>query len=614
MGSIVTDTRIEPNSSESISGFRSGLGENPVRPENVCDLKVTALDPFDFKVDWRIRYVKNRRKRVLRNGHTRTYYVSVPTPYPYYIFAKKVRTVKEWRLLLKAGAKVKREISFNAKHIDRIYDQLMERLANYGPCRPTKPRSVDKQHNVTNMVSTTLGNIAPKYVINGPYSVQNAAWDVFGYRSAELFGTFVGDLGNGPYYIFDQTMRNKCINEPMAAVFSNNTVETITAMLWPSSGDFEDIGSTPLIDIAEAVSDGVFPLGPPPDPVEAHKRLSTHAMDDKILRSIKETVDFAADTYLWTTLVLEPVIQSAIGLAASVEANDKAIDAYNKRAQSGQWHQGKNLRLFKGASKCFGAWDSYAYDPPGGPSEPFYLVEHQMEYNNFDANASFYYKLNEVDAAIMNTSGMRLGQFFNRMSTSMHDVFHNIVPLSFVYDWFSSNYSGLLNLENKVYMPVDDWKLILSYNLDMSIKTSGTTRVRVVKYRRDTGSRTKNCYDEPAIWISGSVSTVMVDEDWVLPDDYCVNAGYYKYQYRYVMIDDNTVEDLEETTEQYKYYHRQVFLKPVRRTVFDGATTYATLGIDCLAMDKDKPLEDTGKQITLGALIWGMAPNPFNLL
>lgn len=614
MGEFETNSTFEPGSVELIYGYRSGSGNSGGRVKNTCDIRFTAYDPFDFAIEWRTKWVKTRRSRVSKSGRKYFYNARVFVPYPYYNFVEKTRSVKEWRLLMSAGQSVLDELPerYPRAHILKVLGWLKSRLKRYGKCRVIKPQSAHIQHGVTHWKS-----VIDKIIPTGYYTHEGGAWSVpyvsnghYGYRAFEIESNYVGETGDGPNIAATETLNINLVNKPQSVLFSNDTVSTVAAMLWPASGDMEDIGSTPLIDLGEAVSDGVFPLGPPPNAVDAHERMVKNAMNDDIWKSLTNVVDFAADSYLWATLVFEPVIQSAIGLSVSVKANDKAIDAYTSLAKSNKWQQGKSLRLF-------GRDPAQAGDCLGVPPVMIHNVEntsytgsiiHSIDRKKIEGNASMVYKLSEFDAAQMNTSGMRLSQFFNRLSVSLDTVVHNVLPLSFVFDWFSSEYAGILNLKDKIYLPVSDWKLTMSYNFAVDIESNSVTNA--LYYTRELWDYT------PASnhWMYGYVpeSWVFVRYDTGLnhfedtSDIYIPNGTKY---WVYKNIENQTLEvQRDKTVETHRFYRRLVFDKPLRRTDFSNGE----VGIECFDTTKG-PLEDTGKMVTLGALLWGATGNLRNL-
>jgi hypothetical protein len=642
MGSITTDTTMLPNHAESITGYRSG-GEVGARAKYTCDLPLTAYDPFDFEVDWRIKYIKVYTKIPLGTGFYHKY-VRKPVPYPYYKFVKKTRTVKAWRLEISAGTSVLGSLPQDFKgatgEIELRLKWIKDILKKYGPCRLIPPRSASVQHPVYHWKSEissqpVIGVLAPPfkegdyaYVTNNFYKHRFIEMDHENYDDSLPHNDATSHYLVGAW---NSIMSGYCVTTPVNTVFDPKTVETVTAMLWPSSDDFENIKANPLIDLAEMAADMQFPLGPPPNAAEAHKRMVDKCLSDNIFGSITEVVDFAANAHLWTTLVLAPVVQGAVGLATSVEANDKAIEAYNKMAQTEKWQQGKSVRLFgrnpKTAATCFGAPANLNYSQPFGNSGLAHTLNLNLEYKKFTAQASMYYLLNKQDAVMMNTSGQRLGQFFNRLSSSLDTVLHNIIPLSFVYDWFTSEYSGVLDLKDKVYMPVSAWKVTMSYNLDVEVGIDATTVnggftiIETLKYweytlvdtypnhpvlkgKYFTKVFTGNTVDSVTTkyysgWTPpfGTTIVTIVAGSQTVPND----------KAKWLVREFGEFKDVElkfEGQEKHTYYQREVFENPARRTNFESND----YGIACFDFSKPEAFEDTGKNITLAAIIWGLIP------
>lgn len=628
MSGYQSDTTIEPGTSELMYGFRSGTtGQNPA-VKNTCDIRVTAYDPFDFSVDWRIKYVRVReRSKFSRKRRVVWFYRIKPIPYPYYKFVQKTRSVKEWRLVLSAGDSVLEKIPTHmqllAPQMSEKIKWLRDRLFKYGPCRPTKPReaniqnvcwhwSSEIQHPVSEgfLTGQTYTWVERPLITNGKFHHRSIEPPYEQYNDAHPKGAPL-DVEAGSRNTIFESARLQALD----ALGGTTQVATLTAMLWPASGDFEEIGSTPLVDLTEMASDMAFPLGPPPSPKDAHSRMVEKCMSDDIFGTITESVDFAANSYLWTTLVLEPVVQGAIGLAAAVEANDKAIDAYTNQAKQNKWIQGKSLRVFGkrpgDAVECFNFPKESVYTQTYGSDESGRLTQ-TFDFKKFSGNAMLVYKLDEFDAALMNTSGKRLGQFFNRLSVSLDTVKHNLIPLSFVYDWFTSEYTGALNLKDKVYMPIADWKLVTSLNYEVEIASEyytifpeGYYYARDVEWKVhwQTGLLTgeKKYFNGRNIWYYSFC--------WNEKPNLTIKSGSQtEPNYNAMWTEfDPPVHKHQRTegsnTEIHKFYYRRVFNRPARRTNFDGE-----LGIQCFDHTKYGALDDTGKQVTLAAIIWGLIP------
>ena len=620
-----TDSTIVDFNSKSITGWRTGKRGNRLPPEaDTCDQSFTLENPFDFSIDWRQRSI-GVRERVFNKSKNRFYlrwrkkYIS----YPYFTFKKQSRTVREWRLIYLAGIKTIAESGVDSKHVSEInrrIDWLKKFLKKRGKCKVLAFKMPNEQHSCLAWHTELTGDTDVMVPFNsanyGALTNTATVWSSYWQKWVESEQSLSYSFGDGLYYNMSrrlflpftaattgpsgasittaafspvkQQWTSSLYSIPRSIAFDTiNTIPTLTAMLWPDSADFEDSGAQPLVDIAEAISDGAFPLGPPPDPLDAHDRIMDNLMSDKEFSSLmagKHAIDFAANAWLWDTLVLQPVISSAIALSTSVKANDLAIDKYSDAAKSGNWIKGKSLRFLKNPQNCIngGSLDPYeeTYQAFTNDGEVLGTVfsRADIEVKQAEGNAMMVYKLSELDAAVLNSSGMRLAQFFNRLSTDLDQVLYNILPLSFVIDWFTSEFSGILNLKNKVYMPVADHKLIVSYKLKANVSMAKDCHYKCGVFDKyATSSKTYYAYG----YLYNKLGTF-------------VSGGY-----TYPMVGTLEKKHKSAATEELVSYDRRIYDRPSRRTDFSGP-----LGVDCLDTTKPDPL-DTGKTVTLGALIWG---------
>lgn len=622
-----TDSTIVDFDSRSISGWRTGKLGNRLPPEaDTCDKKYTLQNPFDFSIDWRLRYVKVRVKRYSKR-RKRYYHYNTwkPVSYPYYTFKEQTRTVREWRLIYQSGIKTIAESNVDPRHIEELNRRigwLGKFLKDHGKCKALKFRQPQEQHNCTAWKTTLDGQdnsiiMAPfNSATHGKFTSDYVSWSTYWQKWITTEDTLSFSFGDGLYFNYHRRFwlpfsattigpsgagistsvctpvryqwTSSLLTIPMDIAFDTvNTVPTLTAMLWPDSADFEDSNAQPLVDIAEAISDGAFPLGPPPNPKEAHDRIMDNLMspdDFAALKAGKNAIDFAANAWLWDTLVLQPVISSAIALSTSVKANDMAIDSYAKAAKSGDYIKGKSLRFLRNPHGCIngGPLDRYyeEYEAVSSTGERLGFVgtSADIEVKKAEGNAMMVYRLSDIDAAVLNSSAMRLSQFFNRLSTDLDSVLYNVLPLTFVLDWFTSEFSGVLNLKNKVYMPIADHKLVVSYKLDANVSVAKHCNYKCGVYSKHTT-------DSWRLWYTGKLEN---------------RTGTFETSgYTYTCTSVLEKKHSAKANEQVTYYKRQVYDAPTRRTDFSGG-----LGIDCFDDIKIDPL-DMGKTITLGALIWG---------
>jgi hypothetical protein len=196
-----------------------------------------------------------------------------------------------------------------------------------------------------------------------------------------------------------------------------------------------------------------------------------------------------------------------------------------------------------------------------------------------------------------------------------------------VYDWFTSEYSGVLDLKDKVYMPVSAWKVTMSYNLDVEVGIDATTVnggftiIETLKYweytlvdtypnhpvlkgKYFTKVFTGNTVDSVTTkyysgWTPpfGTTIVTIVAGSQTVPND----------KAKWLVREFGEFKDVElkfEGQEKHTYYQREVFENPARRTNFESND----YGIACFDFSKPEAFEDTGKNITLAAIMWGLIP------
>jgi hypothetical protein len=607
------DKTIVDGYSKSIYGFRSegGVSMAPKPGSSVCDTKITLYNPFDFTVQYHSKTVKVRQSYVTirrRQKVIRWHWVKVTVPYPRYIFKKQTHTVRAWREIHVAG-----QHAINQAPDKTMLGELSKRLAwlrsalaRYPDCRAkVPPRSAESQHNCKAIESTmsefpTSPVVSWVEPITGRELTHWTQYMLLGntyYRFLQVPGCdYTGKVGTtGSFGVkmapFKEQLKEGLFNAPSRFLNDSKTIETVAALLWPSSDDMEKIAVTPLVDIAEMISDGTYPLGPPPDPRDAHAKMVKSAISDTALKKLmvgKHAIDFAANLWLWETLVLAPVVSSAIGLAASVSANDKAIERYNEIAKKGEWVKGKKFRLYNHPNICSDG-NIQLSERETYPAVPSIDVENTLsvdvEINTFEGNAQFVYKLDESDAVLMNTSGAQIASYLQRLSVDLYEVAYNLIPLSFVFDWFSTAYSGKLNLRSKTYLPIGSSKLILSQKCKADIILDESTTVNIIKHD---------------LYAYGSFFRTVYS--WNNPRKNFRESPYSSYYYVYKGMETKKVQQL--VSEHIDYYERVVIDNPTRRTNFDFSDGTG-LGLSCLDTNNHQPLQ-LGQEITGAALIWGL--------
>lgn len=624
-GSYVNDATAEEGLLETVMSWRTpGNGYAQVSNPDTCDKLLTLYDPFDFTIDWRLKGVRVKRTSprdpCRSKNKWKCWFDYVHVSYPYYQFKKKTLSVRHWRLILRAGKKVSSAASGeNVSHeeVALRLKWLEKALSPHKICGPLSYRPPERQNDCTHYTSIRevgahpgpgiikTDYVSPDWPYGGGGSFIDLASQNYAHRAWEPPGNatfFVGESNS--YQYTDPTsnyvnlLTQGLITDPMSRLFDPDSISTLTAMLWPDSGDFKEIGAQPLIDIAEAVSDGSI-IGAPPNPAEAHDKMLRNAISDENLKAARNVVDFSANLWLWTTLVITPVISSAMALSASVRANDDAIEAFQKKADEGKWIKGKSLRVYNGLKDCVDIdpehSESWSTDSVwSGETTRSSSVNYSLDVHKLEGNAMFVFLLDRDAGFQMNTSGVRLGHFFKRLSTDLSSITWNLLPLSFVFDWFSSEFTGTLNLLDKIYMPVSDWKLTVSHNVTAYLSITGYSMLRetsAVKWRWQDGF-----WGAPGKWV--------IDDNHVLLD-HCPETFYTGTStlYKYEPEQQHFGEKKTDITELFKYYHRQVYNKPVRRTDFTWGDS--TFGLPCFNNIHSDPL-DMGKSVTLGALLWGL--------
>ena len=609
MGNYETDSKSDNNSLEYIVSYRSGNGSVPPGAETTCDIQIKCQNPFDFTVDWRDTYVKVYYIKTYANGRKRRKYTWKHVPFPFYNFKVQKRPVKEWLHILEAGEETMKDLysELGSEHFEEAIPEVLKRikwlksiLEKFRNCKKLLVERPRPQHYAKHLKYVIDSPVLREHVdITWPQAMGTVPISYCSYKTSlfqpptfALNGfTIPGPSNNG--YCWDAEDRVGMLQQalyigPFFELISTPSVGVLTAMLWPDSGDFADVASKPLIDIAEAASDATFPLGDPPDPLEAGQRMTNSLKYGTKLDALREIIDFSTNALLWKQLVVGPLYSSAVGLAASVKANDLAIDKYTSAANSGRWIQGKKLRLWgEDATRTYVNFGGHAEILPIDRSNSSWFKQqtYDIQVDKCEANAYFTYKLAPDDAVLLNTSKMRLGQFFNRLASSVDSVLHNVTTLSFVVDWFTSEYTGQLDLKDKVYMPVSDWNLTLSQHTAFDLKGVCTTMAHVTLCEYWVKESWENEYTLiDTRWLAGDLYDTFY---WTYPREKLVPTGSKFLQPGH----------RDESNESHEIYERFVYNKPVRDTV-----TPPSEAIPHLEVNKSPT---AGQLFTLGALIWG---------
>jgi hypothetical protein len=505
------------------------------------------------------------------------------------VYTTQSRTLAEWREIsivfnqLVAKGVITRKLT---PDIYRVGVYMNRRLHKFGKlvCGQPHFRSAREQHPVDHVKYSWDG--AQDFIVNEPLLGTNISFtSLHTYYTPEKFIFWSGvpvDAPSIPYLIrpsgysnyggWTNDIRSKYMDDPWTQL--NSEARNIASMLWPDAQELVDNTAKPLVDVAEAVVDGTI-LGTPPSATDAAPILMD-AKRQKYIESLASSIDFAANSWLWAKLVLQPVLSSASSLLASVQANDNRILKLNSLIRRGEWIQGRHMRLHSNIS-CLQMED---YVPPFFLEKTTKYVHETLhetyDFRKYETNANFAYKLSTE--SMVTSSAQQLGLFFQTLSSDLTNVAWNLVPLSFVVDWFTNNYSGQLSLDEKVYIPVAESKLSISQKIDMEVVREYKAVSSVTKY---IWKGYDGCYPT----YESGVKLAWNGEPLLLP------GGWY------TCLDTITVGfgslDIDK-----KYIHRY---ERYRRSVHTNLTPSQSASVHCRTNDTNLT---TGQSITLGALIW----------
>lgn len=529
-----------PTSYGGIYGFRtsSGSGSSGGKPlADVCDRVLTLYDPFIFEKKDNLRWVAHRVQYLTSKGMTRYRIQRDLINYPYLKFKKQTRTLREWREIHKVYSEMVAEGVINKAQtpdIIRVGQWLRKAISRYPKCGTAMFKSPREQHDVSHETvdySNKTKFYVDEYLGTKKWTSLSSQYTLFQAPFARRRYDEMG-MDDNPieYYPTDVTNYTTHLRD-MDIAFRDNTLTALTdsasniaAILWPSPEDLtDDPSASPLIDIAEAISDGSI-LGTPPDPRTAFDHLDQLDGSSMLSRFAgwKKVIDFGANSWLWSQLVVKPVVSSAVALSAAVRSNDNRINAIETFAKDGKWIQGKHMRIHrKGEEACFGIHTPFERSESATVIQ-YFREEYDVE--EFETNANFVYKLPTSMSFV--TSGQALGLFFNSLSSNLTKVAWNIVPLSFVFDWFSNQFTGQLDLNDKVYLPVESNKLTVSRLISMSFKRTWTcegvcewghwekgTYVGATKLRYNNEPLSQPLLDAGYIWVVTDTQTISYNED-----------------------------------------------------------------------------------------------------
>lgn len=587
-----TDIRSEDSSLEYISGFRSS-GKTSATGKRVasCDKEISLVDPFDLSITRNDKLTKVREYYVTNSGKRKFRYKLVVLPHPRYEFKMKTRTVKEWKMVLLAGSRVVSapQMPKSVASFWRHYRKLHRVISRYNCSATSAIRSAGVQHSVTHFKTTiqeppvNSGQITWDYY--GPKTLYSGFSDnAYGHRLLEfshyfdsngslLTGTHGGMSINSRHYTKVNNARlhieHTYFQDPFTELISS--VPHLTAMLWPDTDDMTNIPRfNPLGTAAELAVDG-FPLAQTPEVFEPAKDLLEH---ESAYNTINTVMDTAANAQLFTALVAVPLMMSGASMLTAISANDNIIESYQKIANRNLWIQGKSRRLYSRPTEKYNFDNivtSTYFDSLANEVSPAGRWQAEFEIRMNEANASFYYRPSFKTSSELDTSAKRLGLFFNQMSISLESLMYNLIPFSFVMDWFSNHFSEQMELQDKVYLEIDDWKLTLSHKILSSCTMTEATTSLQAFYNPATYCKGLWYYNtEPAPrYVSWKRPSVNGHRNGIgtppgLPPPYFLNFNYW-YEYPTVSLySENRPSPVHGNQETHDMYRRVVFERPLR--------------------------------------------------
>ena len=592
-----TDDRASNLDYEKIFGWRTGGGGPPANAKSVadaCQMELRMYDPFIYEPvtinkSINYRYYKNGVKHV---GNKVVPFIDLK-------FEFQTRTLKEWREIRSVFLKLVSEGIISGSKCPEVYTKgmyMVRKVNKYNDRVCGKPyyRSSRLQRPVLHSKyewdrEPVFRNDIPIFPhLTSIYRWTSIDTQHIAHHNIAETGSLPLTGPENPFFNFPPTLQyySDWVAEKKSDFCADpiNTLEgqvgTLAAIMWPSPEDLtDDDTASPLIDVAEAVSDGTI-LGTPPSPTDATRILTERSgVDSKYLATLdklSESISFAVNSWLWWQLAARPVYSSMVALSASVKANDNRIAKLNDLATSSKWVQGKSRRIYSDASKdCFGSEDSFYM--PGTDGRVIDSATETVAVEHFEANASFVYQLG-LDNLVVG-SGQQLSLFFNSLSTSLADVAYNLVPMSFVFDWFSHRYSGPIDLSSKTYMNVRESKLTFSHKSILSFKREYTASCSVIVARACGWPISSNirCFKN---YVGNPTYFFNVTE--LPPTGSCLE---------YEVLGESNLSIDETTTMRYERYDRRVIDNPTRNYV----------GIPCQDILSEP---STGQLVTLGALVW----------
>lgn len=580
---------------ESIYGWRTKCSaEDACEREAPEDMEITAYNPLNFKLETRMKIVKWRKnvkdsngKNIYKYGKPIYYTYVKRINYPYFTFKKQTMHILAWLHILKVLDKLNTMVNLkrDVPQIYRRYMWLRKILADYKRRKLRAIRNLnhpDGQHSAFHTKGEVLYDESRTATFSrDPNQSRTNVSDIARYHTVNLSYIYApyhnangGSQGiDSDFEILQKRVWKNFATDPINHV--SDRVGSMALWLWPGADDFlsENDRAQPAVDLAEALADGSL-IGEPPNVSSFLNQEHT------VVGLMHKSIKFSANSLLWYKLVIEPVVSSAVALSASIVSNDIIMDNLLKSSKEGKWFQGKARPYFKDSSGFVTDFGSNIYKREDCAVTD--SVDDVIKYPNMKAFGQMRYKLSYIDMLYMHdSSAARMGLYFNQLSTSLREVMHNVVPLSFVFDWFSSRVSLVQNLQKKVLVPVEDWAITSSVKAEME-----NTRVwtRIGGYNKFTCRR-------PPPW-----NTVLLGYTGWWPQ--CDLQPCASISPRYsvtTIVGFYEINEEAKRAEKFSYYYRIVDRKPM---------PVAPQDFDMPNRPTIRALPDQGKLVTLSALIY----------
>ena len=496
----VNSEKLSHGEYEFISSYRSNYGKYLPKQTtgSLCsDKEFTAYNPISFTVNYKLRRV--RVKQPLNNGRYRWKYVLIR--YPYVTFKKETYNAVIWKFILQAAEDTYhfiRDFDMMNNGIIRRRIRWLKRMLAQHDIRKKKctlsVATAKHLHNVTHLkINMSDFNPDSLKLEVGPWTFWVAEETMFkeisSFEDRDCFTQVThGNRGSTEYQFIEYTKQFAYESQNLRD-YVQFYEQGMLLWLWPSTDSVrrkDDSRSQLFVTAAEAISDGTL-LGETPNIKDIYNKHNTYA------KSLKSIVDFAANTHLWVNLVIRPLMAEISALTGLVPMLDRILDDVIKMSKADKWIQGDTRPYFKeypmDDMKCL---ISYQKEKVYNASLDD-IIKDTTDYPMAEAYGQLWYKLdhNALSVAAYTTRG-RLALGLSDMSTSLSTVAYELIPFSFVYDYFDKTYQRSLAIRNKVFIPLDDYKLgtSIKYRVETERKFYGSRKVyKQYVYKLDRSTR-----------------------------------------------------------------------------------------------------------------------------